>query len=167
MFCPNCGANNTTEQKYCRACGLNLEETALSLLAQIPSAESAALLRRQRQLEKFGNVAFGGFGIVLLAGIGTVIYLIVSKLIFSGQNVFGGILLVAFIIFAALSLAYVFFNEELKERRKKTNPLFEIGAEKKIETGKLLEARPFEPIGSVTENSTELFHAENKTRKFE
>ncbi|HEX8399918.1 MAG TPA: hypothetical protein VF644_20980 [Pyrinomonadaceae bacterium] len=35
----------------------------------------------------------------------------------------------------------------------------------KKDTGKLLEEKPFEPVQSVTENSTELLSVENKTQK--
>ncbi len=122
MFCPNCGAKNTTEQKFCRSCGLNLEQTAVSLLEQIPSSESAELLKRERNLEKFGNIAFGGFGLVLLTAISAIIYFIITRMILSGTNVFFGILLIAFLIFAGLSLVYVMFNEDLKERKQKSNP---------------------------------------------
>ncbi len=167
MFCPNCGANNSTEQKFCRSCGLSLEKTAESLLEQIPSAQSAKLLKRERNLEKFGNIAFGGFGLVILTGIGAIIYLIFTKMILTGESVFGGVLLTAFMIFAALSLTYVVFNEDLKERKQKAHPGLKNELTEKRETGKLLENPPFEPIGGVTENSTELLHVERKTRKFE
>jgi hypothetical protein len=167
VFCPNCGANNSTEQKFCRACGLNLEKTAETLLEQIPSAESAKLLKRERNLQKFGSVVFGGFGLLLLIGIVAIIYLIITKVILSGNSVFGGIMLIAFIIFAALSLAYVMFNEDLKERKQKANLNLKNELPEKRETGKLLEEKPFEPISSVTENTTDLLYAEQKTRKFE
>ena len=167
MFCPNCGANNSTEQKFCRSCGLNLERTAESLLEQIPSAESVKLLKRERKLEKFGTIAFGGFGLVILTGIGAIIYLIFTKMILTGENVFAGILLVAFMIFAALTLAYVVFNEDLKERKQKAKPTLQSELADARDTGKLLEEKPFEPAASVTENTTDLLYAEQKTRKFE
>jgi len=167
MFCPNCGAKNTTEQKFCRSCGLNLEQTAVSLLEQIPSSESAELLKRERNLEKFGNIAFGGFGLVLLTAISAIIYFIITKMILSGTNVFFGILLIAFLIFAGLSLVFVMFNEDLKERKQKSNPTRTNELSEKLDTGKLLEEKSFEPIPSVTEDSTELLIAKNKTRKFE
>ena len=166
MFCPNCGANNSTEQNFCRSCGLNLEDTAKSLLAQIPSAESANLLKREQMLEKFGNVAFGGFGIVLLLAIGGIIYAIITGMILSGKNPWVGALLTAFIIFAALTLVFVVFNEDIKEKKKKLS----LQAQKELAepktTDKLLEEKPFEPA-SVTENSTELLLTKHKTRKFE
>jgi len=167
MFCPNCGANNSTEQKFCRSCGLNLEQTALSLLEQIPSAESAGLLKRQKNIEKFGNIAFGGFGIVLLIAVSAIIYLIFTKVILSGNSVFGGILLIAFIVFAILTLTYVVFNENFKERMQKTNPSLNNELAEKRDTAKLLEEKLFEPVSSVTENSTELLYTKNKTKKLQ
>lgn len=167
MFCPNCGANNSTEQNFCRSCGLNLEQTAASLLEQIPSAESADLLKRERRLEKFGAIAWTGFEMVLLVAVGGIIYAIITGLILSGKNPLVGALLVAFIVFASLLLAYVFLNEDLKERKRKTNPSLGDKLQEKRETAKLLEEKPFVPVTSVTENSTELLPIEMKTRKLE
>jgi hypothetical protein len=164
MFCPNCGANNSTEQKFCRACGLNLEQTALSLLEQIPSAESLKLLKRERNLEKFGNIVFTGFGLVLLTGIGAIIYLIITTVIMNG-NVLGGVLIIAFLVFAALALTYVALNEDLKERKQKASPALKNELSEKLDTAKLLEDRPFEPVPTVTEGTTELLYNKTETKK--
>lgn len=166
MFCPNCGANNSTEQKFCRQCGLNLEKTAASMLEQLPSASSANLLKQERALEKFGNVAWSGFLLVLLIGVGSLAWLVLTKLIFSGANVLFGTLLLAFITFAALSLAYVFLNEALKEKKQKLKSSAANEFAEPKNAANLLEEKPFAPISSVTENSTELLSAESKTRKF-
>ena len=167
MFCPNCGANNSTEQNFCRTCGFNLEETAKSLLLQIPSAERAELLRREKSLERFGGFVWGGFGIVCLIGVGALLYTIFDKFVWSGKNPLVGILFAAFIIFATFSLIFVFFREDLKEKKKKLGRREQIDLPEAKITGKLLEDKPFEPARSVVENSTELLLTENKTRKFE
>jgi hypothetical protein len=168
MFCPNCGANNSTEQKFCRSCGINLEKTAESLLEQLPTAESANLLKQTKLLEKFGNVAFLGLASVLLVGISLLIFVIFDKMVLSGEKVLFGLFLISFVIFAMLSLAYVFFNETLKEKKAKINPILNKEANQEFEkkdTAKLLEDKPFELVPSVTENSTELLFVENKTRE--
>jgi hypothetical protein len=168
MFCPNCGANNSTQQNFCRACGLNLEKTAQSLLEQLPTAESANLMRQTKLLEKFGNVAFGGLATVLLLGISVLVFTIFNKMVLSGENILFGLFLIAFVIFAMLTLAYVIFNETLKEKKAKTNPVLIKESDKELEkrdTAKFLEDKPFEPVPSVVEDSTELLLVENKTRK--
>lgn len=168
MFCPNCGANNTIEQKFCRSCGLNLEQTALSLLEQIPSAEGASLLKRERMLEKFGTVASGAFGLALLTAIGGIIYVVLTKMVLSGTNFWAGILFIFFIVSAAFLLAYVVLNESLKEKKKSLRTLGKDELQKGKTTGNFLEEGHFEPAAaSVTENTTDLLYAENKTRKLE
>ena len=167
MFCPNCGANNSTEQKFCRACGFNLEQTALSLLEQIPSAETGNLIKKQRALEKFGSIVFGGFGIVVALAVIGIIYWIIVKMVLTGASPVAGILLIAFLIFAALTLSYVVMNESLKEKKSKLSPSLIKELEKGENTGKLLDEGHFEPALSVTENTTELLYSKNKTRKLE
>lgn len=168
MFCPNCGANNSTEQKFCRSCGLNLEKTAESLVEQIPSAASASLLRHEKLLERFGNFALGGLGVVILFGVTILIYTIIEKYLVGGTNIYFALLTVGFIIFAFLSLIFVVFNETLKEKKAKINPALKNELAEGNIAGKLLEEKPFEPLArSVTENTTGLLYAEQKTKKFE
>ncbi len=157
MFCPSCGSNNSTEQKFCRSCGLNLEQTANSLLAQFPNAQYADLQRQEKALEKFGNVVFTGFGLAVLAGILGIIYWIVSKMVVSGNQPLVGILLIAFVIFAALCLAYVIFAESLKEKRSKLNPRLSAWTSELVKPKQLADDTAFQPAASVTEETTALF----------
>lgn len=169
MFCPNCGANNDTKQKFCRACGLNLQKSAESLLEQFPDAEKNTLQRQERLLEKFGNVAFGGFGMVFLGGVGAMIYVIVTKFIIPGpaNNVLAGIFLIAFLLFAILALAYVVFNEILKEKKQKINPHIQNELSGGKDTGKLLDEGNLQPVSSVTDHTTELLYDKSRTKKLD
>ena len=144
---------------------MNLEQTAASLAEQFPHAERANLQRQERMLERFGQIAFGGFGIVVLTAILAMIYLIFTKMVLTGENFWSGILLIAFIFFAGLGLTYVFIAESLKEKRQKLSTQVAPGAIETKATGKLLEEGNFEPAVSVTEDTTELLGVPNRTRK--
>jgi hypothetical protein len=165
MFCPNCGANNSTDQKFCRACGLNLEKSAESLLEQL---QKASFSREENFLEKLGTIGFFGLATVYLVAISLLSYVVFNKFVLSGETekIIFGVVLIAGFIFATLMLAYVALNEILNEKKGKSSPVSPKEIEKK-DTAKLLEEKPFEPVPSVTEDSTELIYAENKTRKFE
>jgi hypothetical protein len=53
MFCPQCGADNKFEQKYCRRCGLQLAASRISLQGGVGNA-----LTRHRR----GEIMFAGGG---------------------------------------------------------------------------------------------------------
>lgn len=162
MFCPNCGTRNSSEQKFCRSCGLNLEKSIESLVEQLPTAERAGLLKQTKMIEKYGNFAFGGFVVVFALGILAVIYSIFSKMVLSGENIIFGLLLSLFIIFAVLTLIYVFLNESLKEKRVNAKPIFNNELEQKA-AAKLLKDKSFETVpASVTERTTDLLFAEKR-----
>lgn len=141
---------------------MNLEGAAASLLEQFPDGQRSELQKQERNLERFGAVAFTGFGIVLLIGILGLLYWIFDKMVISEADPLAGILLMAFIVFAALTLGYVYRLEALKEKRanlgKHPNP--ELPAPT---TGKLLEESKFEPVPtSVVEGTTELLKVERE-----
>ena len=167
MFCPNCGKENSTEQKFCRACGIGLEKTVESLIEQkLSTSQNDSLLRERILLETFGTVATGGLITVTVIGVSAIIYTILTKMILTGSSVLFGSLLTAFIVFAFLTLVYVVFKESLNEKQNKRKPSNSELSEPK-NTSNLLEDKPFEPAASVTENSTELLYTKNKTQKFQ
>lgn len=144
---------------------MNLEISAASLLDQFPNAQRASLQRQERNLERFGQIAFGGFGIVLLAAMIGIIYAIVTKMILTGANLWVGILLTAFVVFAGLALCYVVLNESLKEKRAKLHANASEEPLQAPDTDKLLEKGSFEPVPSVVDDTTDLLKAEVKTRR--
>lgn len=170
MFCPNCGSKNATEQKFCRSCGLNLENSARSLLEQMPAARSASLTKREQAIEKFGTVAFTGLGLVLLTGVLGLLYYIFMLNIWSGKNIPLGIILMLLVVFGVMALSYIYMVASEDGKKMGVNPElareFDKELEKARDTGKLLEEGNFQPA-SVTERTTDLLHVENKTRKFE
>lgn len=97
---------------------MSLESISAAMLDQLPAARQD-LLRQERRLEKFGNIAFGGFAVVLALGILGFLYYILTQMVLGEAQPLPGILLMAFIVFAGLSLAYVAWNESLKEKRKR------------------------------------------------
>jgi hypothetical protein len=165
MFCPGCGSKNSTEQKFCRSCGMNLTDIAASFLQQFPHEGTAKIQKREQMLERFGQIAFGGFGVVILTAVAGLIYWIVTKVILTGESFWGAILLIAFIIFAALTLAYVILRESINGKKAKPNPqLLTADGERPI-TGPQLHEGHFQPAVSVIEDTTDLLPVENMTRK--
>lgn len=164
MYCPNCASKNSVDQKFCRSCGLNLEQTALSLVEQATGEMAGKIELSQRKLDRFGKIAFGGFGVIVLAGIVGLIYTIIMKMVLSGTQPVVGVMLALFVIFAGLALTYVAFNENLKEKReaiKKGRAPAEI--DQPSAATLLSEGYP-RPVPSVTENTTDLLPVKNKTR---
>lgn len=164
MFCPNCAAKNSNEERFCRACGMNLEQVASALSEQVPD-RNADLERSEQRIERFGDFAFIGLGIVLAAAVAGIVYTIITKMILSGTQPVAGIILASFVVFAALALTYVVLKEDIKDRKKTARampvPVFETD----IQTDKLLMDPIDDPSPSVVEDTTARLSVESKTRK--
>lgn len=156
MFCPNCGANNLTQQKFCRSCGLSIEEAAASLLRQIPSAESSEIMRQRMQWEMFGAIAWTGFLVGASLVLISILYVVFERFIMSGTNIFFGIMFVLFLVFGAAMLVYIYKSQQLKQLAAASTPTPPTDQLNRAETAKLPDGGSFEPASSVTEDSTTL-----------
>ena len=146
---------------------MNLEQVSAALSEHVPKNAIIELDRSEQRLERFGRIAFGGFIIMVGLAILGILYTIVRYMILSGDNPWAGSLMAAFIFFAGLTLVYVVFKEDLKEKRKKLaqRPTIEPTIEFEQDTNKLLNQPPGGRVASVIEDTTELLPIENKTRK--
>lgn len=165
MFCPNCAADNGTEQNYCRSCGLKLDSISKSLAEQFPSVEYAKLQKRKERFEKLG---LGSLAVSGAIGLG----LILSKAAYYKLILFGPEVLFWSAVGAlALSglLSVFFFNyPKLFMKFENVNPHLSPSGDHSgvapLPTNKLIDERPFEPVGSVTEHSTELLSSARDSR---
>ncbi|MBK8467364.1 MAG: hypothetical protein IPL32_16230 [Chloracidobacterium sp.] len=87
-------------------------------------------------------------------------------MILSGSQPIAGIFLMAFLVFAALSLTYVVWRESLKEKQKKVASSRDLSA-LPDHTPNLLTDRPFEPPPSVVEDTTALLSTKPKTKNLD
>jgi hypothetical protein len=110
MYCPNCGATNSTEQNFCRSCGLRLEEITGALLVQVPSARSMQLVRRDERIKKIGRIAIIGLGSVSMVGVAALVYQVLMTMILSGTNIAGGIFILALMAFLIPTFAYMIYT---------------------------------------------------------
>jgi hypothetical protein len=67
MFCPQCGAENSLEQKYCRRCGLQLTAARISLQGGV--GEALTRHKKGEVLLSLGGVTLVIFILVALANI--------------------------------------------------------------------------------------------------
>ncbi len=155
MFCPNCGGENRNGQNFCRSCGLKLDAISQAIAEQTPSKEYAALQRRKDLFEKLGLLSLSvsamiGFGLL----IAKVAY---YKMVLFGPEVLFWSATGALIVAALLSV--FFFNfPKLFMNFEKINPRLAPAdlSEPAPQTANLIEDRPFEPVPSVTDNTTDL-----------
>jgi len=156
MFCPNCG-NETNAQNFCRSCGIRVEKILKLLVTEIEEKEKTSSQKRDDLFRKLGFVSLS---LLFGLGFGVIFYLTVYyKFLIFGVETIAAIGLIAAFLLGLLSLIFYnlpkFLNSEVKENE----------IEEARITNKLLSEGNFEPIPSVTENSTELLFVENKKRK--
>lgn len=162
MFCPNCGNKNSTDQKFCRSCGLGLEKISHSLTEQLPTKLDESLQARKERLEWWGVAALSAFGAGVL---GIILYGIIYKMMITQGKFWAGIGFLGFIILVACGLLSVILFAKANEveaastKRRLQQPEELPSGET---TGKLLPEPHFEPLPSVTEGTTELLFAEKK-----
>lgn len=158
MFCPNCGAKTSSEQKFCRACGLGLEKIALSLNEQLPTRPDESLLSQKERLERLGMVLLSVFGLGLLT---LLVYGVVYKLMLTQGKWLGGLALLGFIIMACCGLLSAIVFAKAKEADDSAGKR----RVQKIEptpTKELLTEGHLEPVTSVTDRTTELLFVDRK-----
>lgn len=162
MFCPNCGATTSVEQKFCRACGLGLEKIALSLSEQLPTGPDEHLMSQKERFERMGLALLGVFGLGVLV---LIAYGVIFKLMITQGKWWGGLALLGFIIMGASGLLSTILFAKAKEAE-------EAAGKRRLEakdpavvatpTRELLPEGHLEPVPSVTDRTTELLHVEKK-----
>ncbi|HET6976730.1 MAG TPA: zinc ribbon domain-containing protein [Pyrinomonadaceae bacterium] len=153
MFCPNCGEKTSIDQNFCRACGLSLEKTALSLSEQLPAKVDQSLQAQKERLEKLGVAALSVFGLGLLV---VIVYSIGKKFISNG-DLFTLLVMLGFLIMIACGLTSVVLFAKAKDLGEKSSKR----PQQNLSTGSeptkdLLTEGHFEPVPTVTERTTEL-----------
>jgi hypothetical protein len=167
MFCPNCATPNEADQNFCRLCGLRLTAIAGELAEQRPSVEYAEILRKKHKLESLGVISLSTAALIGLAMLLSKVFY--DKIAHLGIDILLWPAFVAMILSGLLSV--LFFNyPSIAMRFEKINPRLPATPRSDIAaptTRNLLEERPFEPVPSVTEDSTELLHVDARTKKLD
>lgn len=160
MYCPNCGKTNSSEQKFCRSCGLSLEKVAQSLAEQLPTTDPDRRLQdRRRKVERWLNVVAGSAISILVVG---VLWGIIYKIIIVKGDVLTGLMFLGFIVGLILFALLVLYRESLLKasgQRQSPQPALRQAGD----TAKLLSEPRLEPTPSVTEHTTELLMVEKKS----
>ena len=162
MYCPNCGTTISTEQKFCRSCGLGLEKIAQSLVEQVPTRLEESLQERKDRIERWGVAALSVFGLGIIS---VALYHIV-KMMIEGRFLAGLGYIALMIVLGCGLLSAILFAMAQEVGKVKTKARLSPPEELPTNTtAKLLPPESVEFTSSVTDGTTELLYAEKKRRE--
>ena len=163
MFCPNCGNQNSADQKFCRSCGLGLQKVVQTLSEQLPTKLDVSLQQKKERFEKLGVAALGIFGAGLVIPI---LYSIFYTTMWTQGNIVKGLGMLAILLVLACGLmsAILFaMANEVKETPAKPALPDQPQLHAKPDTQELPEhSAPETPVFSVVERTTELLSRKRK-----
>lgn len=152
MFCPACGSQAQNEQKFCRACGFNLQPV-LPLLSEHQQAPKVPEKIR-RVLQKIGylGIGIGGSGVAIIAGTAIFILLALSFPGLGAKSTMGPIWNKAFGVGLLLLLkgAFLFTVPWLLQEFFP----FKSSRQDAAKTKELSPEPYLEPLASITEQTT-------------
>ncbi len=159
MYCPNCGNLNSTEQKFCRSCGLALEKIVQSLAEQTqPAALDKEIQERQRKVDLWLKIVGGAAATIVAGG---VLWGIVYEVILGKADLVAGLMLLGFMIGLILFALLMLYRESLEKRQGKRD-LPKPAEPQAADTAKLLAESFVQPMQSVTERTTEFITSDRK-----
>lgn len=166
MYCPNCGKETSSQQRFCRSCGLGLEKVAQSVNEQLPTELDENLLAQKARYERWGRAALSVFGLGVLS---LILYFIVYQEMIVKGDILGGLAALGFILLVAAGLASVLLfvkasevKQETAKRRSQAQADVKEAVKKADTTGRLLPEIHLEPLPSVTEQTTDLLLVERE-----
>jgi hypothetical protein len=160
MFCPNCGKTTSAEQKFCRACGLNLEKTVQSLVEQLPAGDLDKNIQdRKRQVDRWIKFLVGG-GTSLITV--SVLWAVIYNLILIKGEVVKGLGFVLFILGLITFALLVIYRESLVEKSANRLPAQTSPLPDSERPEKLLSEPYVMTVPGVTEHTTELLEVEKR-----
>jgi len=158
MHCPNCGNAASTDQQFCRSCGLNLVEFSRLLGERLPSLKGQ-LQDKKREAERWALRLWTGAGAIIYIAL---YWAIISEIIIAKGNVLSGILFLLIITAISIGGLLILYSAAL-EKRSKYMPKEAPQASPVPDTDPELVSSPKLELGaSVTEQTTDLLERDEK-----
>src|SRR5262245_49204083 len=162
IHCPSCGKEATLEQQFCRQCGMNLGKVSKLVAAHsgVETVENSSSVERdlaeKRIVRKMFNWMITG---VIILGIG--IFMLVLTKSFNPGEWFK--LCASFLLLAGTGIAVGGFFRAIKEGLDLQGKGSPKQLPKVEPTKNLPDERTPVPISSITERTTQLIEAKEKT----
>jgi Na+/melibiose symporter-like transporter len=160
MLCPNCGTKTTTDHKFCRNCGMNLEPVSRALAAHLSHGGAAAARLQGEQERSAARRMRGG----LLAGVIVVLFGLLLMTFLPGRafKLLGFVSAVLGIVFTLVSVLSTLRASGRAGAELPPDALDDAAPT----TGRLLHEQTFDRVpASVTDHTTELLNVEVKERR--